>query len=67
MSAMFYNCTNLDKIKIALMSDPSDSNVFNSWAGNVKGYGTLYVPAGSTVSNMIPYNGETGEWSVETY
>ena len=62
MSAMFYNCTNLDKIKIALMSDPSDSDVFNSWAGNVKASGTLYVPTGSTVNAMVPSG-----WSKSTY
>ena len=62
LRVMFYNCENLDKIKIALMSDPSDSGVYYYWAAYVKSSGTLYVPTGSTVNAMVPSG-----WSKSTY
>jgi hypothetical protein len=40
---------------------------FKSWTGGVKPYGTIYVPAGSTVSELIPYKGEPGEWTKVEY
>jgi hypothetical protein len=66
LSNMFYGCSELMSIKVAFMSDPDDA-VFKKWTNGVKKSGTIYVPAGSSVSAMIPYKGEPGEWTKIEY
>ena len=59
---MFDGCTSLTAIKIAFKADPDDADAYLYWADNVATPGTLFVPTGSTVEDMVPDGWEKVEY-----